>query len=148
LATSSAISGTVFGASRQMAVIAKDGYFPKFLSKKVNHIPIYAVLTMSTLAFILVLAGGLELILEFGSVTFLLVSVLMAYANYRIRDLTNSSSVLTIFAIFGLLSGTLLIFYYEFSNQLQQMLFIGGIYIILTVGSWLYSRAKAHHASI
>ena len=148
LATSSAISGTVFGASRQMAVIAKDGYFPKFLSKKVNHIPVYAVLTMSTLAFILVLAGGLELILEFGSVTFLLVSVLMAYANYRIRDLTNSSSVLTIFAIVGLLSGTLLIFYYEFSNQLQQMLFIGGIYIILTVGSWLYSRAKAHHANI
>ena len=148
LATSSAISGTVFGASRQMAVIAKDGYFPKYLSKKVNHIPVYAVLTMSTLAFILVLAGGLELILEFGSVTFLLVSVLMAYANYRIRDLTNSSSVLTIFAIVGLLSGTLLIFYYEFSNQLQKMLFIGGIYIILTVGSWLYSRAKAHHANI
>ena len=70
----------------------------------------------------------------------------MAYANYRIRDLTNSSSVLTIFAIVGLLSGTLLIFYYEFSNQLQQMLFIGGIYIVLTAGSWLYSRAKAHHS--
>lgn len=146
LATSSAISGTVFGASRQMAVIAQDGYFPKFLTKKVNYIPVYAVLTMSTLAFILVLAGGLELILEFGSVTFLLVSVLMAYANYKIRDLTNSSSVLTIFAIVGLLSGTLLIFYYEFSNQLQQMLFIGGIYIVLTVGSWLYSRVKVHHS--
>ena len=29
LATSSAISGTLFGASRQMSVIAKDGFFPK-----------------------------------------------------------------------------------------------------------------------
>jgi len=32
LATSSAISGTVFGSSRQMSVIAKDGYFPNWLS--------------------------------------------------------------------------------------------------------------------
>ena len=34
LATSSAISGTVFGASRQMAVIAKDGFLPEFLTKR------------------------------------------------------------------------------------------------------------------
>ena len=110
LATSSAISGTVFGSSRQMTVIAKDGYMPKFLAKRINHIPVYAIITMATLAFILVLAGGLELILEFGSVTFLLVSLLMAYANYKIRDLTNSSSALTIIAIVGLMGGTLLIF--------------------------------------
>lgn len=144
LATSSAISGTVFGASRQMAVIAKDGYFPGFLGKKANSIPVYAVLTMSTLAFMLVLTGGLELILEFGSVTFLLVSVLMAYANFKIRHLTHSSPVLTFFAMVGLLSGTLMIFYYELSNQPRQMLFIGGIYILLTAGSWLYSRTKTH----
>jgi len=148
LATSSATSGTVFGASRQMAVIANDGYLPRVLSKKINHIPVYAILTMATFAFLLVLAGGLELILEFGSVTFLLVSLLMAYANYKIHDLTNSSPILTIFAIIALLSGTILIFYYEFNNQPQQMLFIGAIYIVLTMGSWFYSRAKAHHANI
>ena len=33
LATSSAISGTIFGASRQVTVIAQDGYFPSFLAK-------------------------------------------------------------------------------------------------------------------
>ena len=144
LATSSAISGTVFGSSRQMTVIAKDGYMPKFLAKRINHIPVYAIITMATLAFLLVLAGGLELILEFGSVTFLLVSLLMAYANYKIRDLTNSSSALTIIAIVGLMGGTLLIFYYEFSNQPQQMFFIGMIYVLLTLGSWLYSKTKTH----
>jgi hypothetical protein len=131
-----------------MDVIAKDNYLPKFLTKKINHIPVYAILTMASLSFLLVLAGGLELILEFGSVTFLLVSLLMAYANYKIHDLTNSSPALTIFAIIGLLSGTILIFYYEFQNQPRQMLFIGGIYILLTVGSWFYSRAKAHHVNI
>ena len=143
LATSSAISGTLFGASRLMSVIAKDGYLPAPLIKRVNHIPVSAIITMAALAFLLVLVGGLELILEFGSVTFLLVSLLMAYANYKIRYLTHSSPLLTIVAILGLLMGTVLILYYEFSQQPQQMFFIAGLYILLTLGSWLYARGKA-----
>jgi amino acid transporter len=142
LATSSAISGTVFGASRQMAVIAKDGYFPAILAKRANHIPVYAIISMSVLAFLLILAGSLEAILEFGSITFLLVSLLMAYANYKIRDLTSSSLLVTTIAFIGLLVGTGLIVYYEFNNQPQQMLFIVGLYALLTTGSWLYSRGK------
>lgn len=145
LATSSAISGTMFGASRQVAVIAKDGYFPAILSIRKNHIPVYAILAMASLAFCLVLSGSLELILEFGSITFLLVSLLMAYANYKIRDLTNSSSIMTTLAFLILMTGTILVLYYEFSTQLHQMYFIGGLYILLTLGSWLYSRGKVHH---
>ena len=147
LATSSAISGTLFGASRLISVIAKDGYLPKFLIKRINHIPVYAIVTMAILSFVLVLMGGLELILEFGSVTFLLVSLLMAYANYKIRDLTNSSLMLTSLAILGLMSGTTLIFYYEFTTQLHQMFFIGGIYILLAIGSWLYSKDTTQRIS-
>jgi len=142
LATSSAISGTVFGASRQMAVIAKDGYFPAILAKRKNKIPVNAIIAMSSLAFCLVLVGSLEVILEFGSVTFLLVSLLMAYANFKIHDLTNSSSFLTIFSLFGLMLGTMFIVYYEFSTHIQQMIFIGGLYCILTLASWLFSRGK------
>jgi amino acid transporter len=144
LATSSAISGTVFGASRQMAVIAGDGYFPTILAKRINHIPVFAILSMAFLAFLLVLAGSLEVILEFGSVTFLLVSLLMAYANYKIRDLTKSSLIITIVSFLGLLSGTVLILYYEFTNQPEQLVFILGIYTLLTIGSWLFSRNKYH----
>lgn len=146
LATSSAISGTVFGASRQMAVIAGDGYFPKALTKRINHIPVYAIISMAVLAFCLVLAGSLEVILEFGSVTFLLVSLLMAYANYTIRDLTNSSLWVSTVSFFGLLGGTALILYYEFTNQPQQLLFIIGLYTLLTAASWLFSKNKAHQA--
>lgn len=142
LATSSAISGTLFGASRLMGVIAKDGYLPGLLARRINHIPVYSVISMAVCAFLLVLVGSLELILEFGSVTFLLVSLLMAYANYKIRDLTGSSAILTVIAFLGLMFGTVLIFYYEFSTQYQQMLFIGGLYALLTLGSWLYSRGK------
>jgi len=142
LATSSAISGTVFGASRQMAVIAKDGFFPTVLAKRTNHIPIYAIISMAILAFLLVLTGSLKVILEFGSVTFLLVSLLMAYANYKIRDLTKSSLFITTISFIGLLIGTILILYYEFSNQPQQLLFIVSIYTLLTIGSWFFSRNK------
>ena len=146
LATSSAISGTVFGASRQMAVIASDGFFPAILARRIKHIPVFAIISMSTLAFALVLAGSLQVILEFGSVTFLLVSLLMAYANYKIRDLTQSSLLITLVSIAGLAMGAALILYYEFNNQPQQLLFIVGLYLLLTLGSWLFSRNRAHQA--
>lgn len=142
LATSSAISGTVFGASRQMAVIAADGYFPAILSKRKNHIPVNAIIAMSGFAFCLVLAGNLQVILEFGSVTFLLVSLLMAYANFRIRHATNSSTLLTVLALFTLSLGAVLILYYEATAQIQQMFFISGLYLLLTLGSLLYSASK------
>ena len=146
LATSSAISGTLFGASRQMAVIAQDGYFPAILAKRSGQIPSIAIICMSAFAFLLVLAGSLQVILEFGSITFLLVSLLMAYANYTIRQQTNSSLVITLLSIVGLLLGTALIIYYEFKHQPQQLVFIIGIYTALTLSAWLYS-IKTHSNS-
>ncbi len=140
LATSSAISGTVFGSSRQMSVIAKDGFFPHWLSIKKNSSPQNAIIAMAVMASILILIGGLELILEFGSITFLLVSLLMAVANYKIRDKTMSSKILTTFSIIGLSLGGILILYYEFSNKWVQMLVIILLYIILAFGAWLYSK--------
>lgn len=143
LATSSAISGTVFGSSRQMAVIARDGYFPAFLGNRNGKIPGNAILTMSACAAVLILSGGLELILEFGSITFLLVSLLMAMANHRIRDKTKSPLLMTVSSQIGLGIGTLLILYYEIGEKWEQMVFILGLYLLLTLGAWLYAR-KAH----
>lgn len=144
LATSSAISGTVFGASRQMAVIAEDGYLPAVFAKRNDYIPVFSIVAMAALAFTLVLLGSLEMILEFGSVTFLLVSLLMAVANFVIRKKTNSSTILTLFAVVGLFIGTLLILYFEFNNQPKQLYFIITIYVLLTLGSWTYSKIRAH----
>ncbi|MDQ7047006.1 MAG: APC family permease [Sulfurovum sp.] len=139
LATSSAISGTLFGSSRQVSVIAEDGYFPKFLAKRKNNIPIYAIISMAILAFCLILAGNLKVILEFGSVTFLLVSFLMAFANFTIYKKTNSSLCLTIGAMIGLAIGIILIIYYEATTQIEQLYFIGGLYLLLTLGAWIFS---------
>jgi hypothetical protein len=127
-----------------MAVIAKDGYFPAFLAKRINHIPVPAIIAMSSLAFCLVLAGNLELILEFGSVTFLLVSLMMTYANYKIRINTNSSAILTIMALSVLSACTVLIIYFEITTQINQMIFIGCLYALLTLSSWLFSRNRKY----
>ncbi len=142
LATSSAISGTVFGASRQVAVIASDGYFPSFLAKRSRRIPVNAIVAMAGLAFCLVLTGSLQVILEFGSVTFLLVSLLMAIANYKMRKETKSSAALTILALVGLLAGAGFIVYYEITTQVEQLYFIGGLYVLLTFGAWLYAKLR------
>lgn len=142
LASSSAISGTLFGASRQMSVIAKDGYFPKVLSKRKNNIPYISIITMSIFSFVLILFGNLKIILEFSSVTFLLVSFLMAYANFKIRKKTSSSLFLTILAMVGLLLGMVLILYYEYTTQVEQIYFIGVLYMLLTLGAFFYSYLK------
>jgi amino acid transporter len=142
LATSSAISGTLFGASRQMSVIARDGYFPLLLTKRKNNIPYVSIITMAILAFLLILIGDLKVILEFSSVTFLLVSLLMAIANLKIYKKTSSSLIVTTFAIIGLLMGMVFILYYEYTKQAEQLYFIGGLYILLTLGAFTYSKTN------
>jgi len=144
LATSSAISGTMYGASRQMAKIAEDGYLPKFLAKRIKGtIPANAIIALGITASSLILIGGLRLILEFGSITFLLVSLLMAIANYKIRKATKSSEFITIASILGLTIGSILILWYEYKTKPEQMLFIVILYIVLALGAYIYARIAA-----
>jgi len=143
LATSSAISGTMFGSSRQMARIADDGYLPKALTKRIKEtIPSNAILAMATTASVLIFVGGLRLILEFGSITFLLVSLLMAVANFKIRKLTKSSDFFTVVAILGLSIGSILILWYEYKTKPEQLIFILVLYLLLTIGAYSYAKIK------
>ena len=142
LATSSAISGTLFGSSRQAAVISEDGYFPSFLSIRKNSIPVYAIISMSVLSFSLIAMGNLEIILEFGSITFILVSWLMAFANLKIRAKTNSSLAIIILSLIALFLGASLIVYYEINSDIKQIYSTCMIYFILTLGAWLYSKFR------
>jgi len=140
LATSSAINGTLFGSSRQMAAIADDGYLPKIIAQKKDNIPKTAITVMAAIASLLIAMGGLQLILEFGSITFLLVSLMMAIANFKIRKKTHSSTWITVISIIGLLTGTILILYYEFTSNPEQLLFIMILYVVLALGAWGYAR--------
>jgi amino acid transporter len=140
LATSSAINSTLFGASRQMASIADDGYMPPAISQRERNIPKTAIMAMSSIASLLIAMGGLQLILEFGSITFLLVSFLMAIANFKIRKSTHSSTWITIIAMSGLLLGTVFILYYEYKSDPEQLLLIIMLYAVLALGAWGYAR--------
>lgn len=143
LATSSAIGGTLYGSSHQMARIADDGYLPYLLRKRKVTIPVNAILAMAMTATFLILIGGLRLILEFGSITFLIVSLLMAIANFKIRQKTNSSTLATLVAIGGLLIGTVLILYYEYQTSPEQLLFIIGLYVLLSLGALGYAKLRS-----
>jgi hypothetical protein len=123
-----------------MARIADDGYLPRMLQHRKSTIPDYAIIAMAITASVLILVGGLRLILEFGSITFLLVSLLMAIANFKIRAKTNASDFMTLTAIAGLSIGSTLILWYEYKTKPQQMAFILGLYILLTIGAFTYSR--------
>lgn len=142
LATSSAINGTLFGASRQMAEIADDGYLPRIVSYRKNNIPMIAIISMATVASLLIAIGELRLILEFGSITFLFISLLMSVANFKIRKETKSSDLITLCAIASLFIGTLLILYYEYKTNPEQLLFIGVMYVTLSLGAWGYVHIK------
>lgn len=146
LATSSAISGTLFGASRLMAVIANDGFLPNFLTKRSSkNIPVYAIATMSLLAFVLILIGGLKIILEFGSITFIIVSILMAVANFKIRHKTKTNSFIAIASILMLSLGAILLLYYEFTTEIKNVLFIFTIYLILIIFSAIYAKLNKNY---
>lgn len=141
LATSSAINGTLFGASRLMAVIAGDGYFPKpFFRRSRGHIPHYSILAMGLFAYLFILTGGLETILEFGSLTFIIVSFLMAVANFKIRKKNQSRGFLAVLSMVGLFCGGVILIFYEISVDPRQVAYILAIYGLLTFLSWLYSR--------
>ena len=142
LATSSAINGTLFGSSHQMARIADDGYLPSVLSFRKKQIPQVSIIAMATVASLLIIVGGLRLILEFGSITFLLVSLLMSVANFKIRKESSSSSVISVLSIVGLFIGALLILYYELQTNPAQFSFIFFIYIVLSIGAFGYAKIK------
>ena len=149
LATSSAINGTIFGASRLMAVIAEDGYFPKFLStRRKKHIPKYAIITISLFSLSFLLMGNLESILQFGSITFILVSLLMAIANFKMRHKTKANGFIAITALIGLATAAVLILYYELITNRLDVVIILGIYAILTLLALLYSSIRSRNSRL
>ena len=128
-----------------MVVIADDGYFPKALRLRIKgHIPRNSIWTMFALAFLLVLGGGLQIILEFGSVTFISVSLLMALANFKNRRETDSHVLLTLVAMTSLFVAGGLILGFGLTHAPKQLAAIIIIYVILIVGAWIQSSLQNH----
>jgi hypothetical protein len=101
-----------------------------------------AIIAMAIVASLLIAVGGLQLILEFGSITFLLVSLLISIANFKMRKKTSSSLWITLTSIIGLSIGAMLILYYEFQTDPEQLLFISFLYIALSFIAYGYAHFK------
>ncbi|WP_200762457.1 APC family permease [Nitrosophilus alvini] len=138
-ATSSAINGTFFGASRMMADIAKDGVFPRVFSKmNGSFIPKNALFFMYMAAALFVLFGKLDAIISFSSMTFLLVSFFVTIANLKLYKETNSSLFVIILSILLMLATLYLMIDYLAKNEPQTLYKIVFVYAIITVSFIIY----------
>ena len=150
LATSSAINATMFGASRMMAEMASSHEMPQAFSfRNREAVPWIAVVVIAMFTIIFTYFGGLELIAAFSSLTFLLVSLAINIANYKLRHKTKANAYFIILGSLLLLFtiGTLII--YMIQNSPQMLLWIVGIYVVLilseVVNSYLYTKSNSSH---
>ena len=145
LATSSAINGTLFGASRMLADIAHDGIFPSILAQR-NHkmVPYYSLLLMFVLASLFVLFGALESIVAFSSITFLLVSLAVAVANFILRERTGASAAVVIASILLMGATVGLMLWYLWHEDPETLADIGLIYLLIAMVFLIFRRTKRH----
>ena len=145
LATSSAINATMFGASRMMAEMASDDAAPLAFSFRSRvDVPWIALLTITILAIGLTALGGLELIAAFSSMTFLLVSLAVSIANFRLRKQTGSRSVFVVTGMALILATIVIMCVYLWRHAPGNLAWIASIYgsIILLVFALQYQRSK------
>jgi len=134
LATASAINATMFGASRMMADMASEHEMPPAFSfRNKQAVPWIAVVTMSILTVIFTYFGSLELIASFSSLTFLLVSLSVNLANFKLRHKTKANPYYVVIGS-GLLLFTIgVLVLYLIKHSIQNLLWIITIYIVLVL---------------
>ena len=145
LATSSAINATMFGASRMMAEMASDDAAPVAFSFRSRvDVPWIAMLTITILAIGLTALGGLELIAAFSSMTFLIVSLAVSIANFRLRNQTGSRSAYVVTGIALILATIVIMCVYLWRHAPTDLAWISSIYgsIILLVFALQYLRLR------
>ena len=143
LATSSAINATVLGSARMMAEMARERRMPAWLAaRNETGAPWLAVITLSGLAGAFTLLGGLEVIASFSSMTFLLVSIGVSVANWKLRAKTGSKPWV-IAAGIGLMSVTVMLLLVHLGTEKPLTLAaVAGIYAAAGLPAWIYGRRK------
>ena len=141
LATSSAINATVFGAARLMAEMAAGRHMPAVLARRnAVDVPWVAVVAMTMLGLAFALLGGLEIIASFSSMTFLLVSIAVSVANWRLRAETGARGWVILAGI-GLMSTTVALLLMHLATERPLVLAqLAGLYLLAAVPAWFYSR--------
>lgn len=141
LATSSAINATSLGASRMMAEMAAKNRMPKAFSlRSRKDVPWVAVAVLSVLGMAFTLAGGLEVIAAFSSMTFLLVSIGVSIANLKLRAETRSNAWLVLAGIGLMVTTIILLLAYLWQSSRGTLLWIVAIYAVVVGAELLFCR--------
>jgi amino acid transporter len=129
LSTSSAINATVFGASRMMWQMATRRSMPRTFSfRSRRDVPWAAVVALTTLAALLTVLGGLEVITAFSSLTFLIVSIGVSVANLRMHKDTGSWRSVIVLGILLMVSTIVALVTYLLLNDVATLASIGALY--------------------
>ena len=72
--------------------------------------------------------------------TFIIVSFIMALSNFIKRKETHSGGIISSVAMIGLFSAGCIIIYYEWTENPEQLLAVGILYLLLTLGALFYRR--------
>jgi amino acid transporter len=142
-ATSSAINGTLFGASRLASEIAIDSLAPRvFAFHNHTNIPVVGIIIITLLASILTIFGGLEFIASFSSMTFLLVSIAVNLANLRLYKATRSKLFPIIVGLVLMSITIVLLIIFMAHNTPWTLLIIACIYGTTGVAHMLFERLR------
>jgi len=143
LATSSAINATFFGASRMMAEMATKETMPNAFSfRSRNDVPWLAVLILTAATIVFTAAGTLESIAVFSSLTFLLVSIAVSVANFRLRFETDSRGWAIVAGICLMLITVGLLIFHLWSEARQTFITVGILYCAVFVAEFLFSHGR------
>jgi len=143
LATASAVNATMFGASRIMAEMATSAQMPlAFSFRNRAKSPWLAIVVMTALTIVLTDMGGLEFIAAFSSLTFLLVSVAVSAANFKLRAQTHANALLTLIGIIlmGVTIVTLVVYLWRSSPQ--TLFNIGVIFMSVALTSVIFNALR------
>jgi len=143
LATSSAINATSFGAARMMAEMALHSRMPRAFSfRSGNDVPWLAVIVLTGLGVLFTLAGGLEIIAAFSSLTFLMVSIGVSAANFRLRACTSSRTSLVVLGLALMTITVTLLLIYLWQSSRETLVWIGVIYAAVIAAELLFSKRR------
>ena len=141
LATASAINATAFGAARMMAEMAIERRVPKAFSFRTRtDVPAAALVVLIALAMAFALAGRLEVIAAFASMTFLIVSMAITVANIALRAETKSRLSLCLAGLVLMAATAVLLAVHLARTDPATLAWIGAIYAAVVLGELAYGR--------
>ncbi len=144
LATSSAINATAFGASRMLSQMATEKMVPKAFSfrSRIGDVPVVGVITMTALGIAFTTMNSLGTIASFSSLTFLLVSLGVGIANYRLRTITHAKPMIVLCGIVVVVLTIGLLLSYMWVHDRSTLVNIGLIYGAVFVAEFAFSKRR------